>query len=77
METKIQSNKQLNQYLSKGVVNQDSLVGMKNIPDACIDLVLTDPLMVSPARASSPSQVGRLYLLAKPGATTSRTPGQT
>ncbi|PRF67833.1 hypothetical protein C6Q09_19350 [Burkholderia multivorans] len=25
------------------LTNQDSLIGMKNIPDACIDLVLTDP----------------------------------
>lgn len=33
----------LNQYLSQGVSNLDSLVGMKNLPDSCIDLVLTDP----------------------------------
>lgn len=44
METKIQSNKQLNQYLSKGVVNQDSLVGMKTFQMPALILELTDPL---------------------------------
>ncbi|MBU9391514.1 site-specific DNA-methyltransferase [Burkholderia multivorans] len=43
MDIKNVKTKHLNQYLSQGLVNQDSLVGMNNLPDSCIDLVLTDP----------------------------------
>ncbi|WP_261521728.1 DNA-methyltransferase [Burkholderia multivorans] len=30
-------------YLNQGLVHEDSLIGMKNLPDSSIDLVLTDP----------------------------------
>lgn len=43
MNAKNKQNDYLNQYLKQGVINQDSLVGMSNLPDSCIDLVLTDP----------------------------------
>ncbi|MBR8001848.1 MULTISPECIES: DNA-methyltransferase [Burkholderia] len=43
MDIKNIKTKYLDQYLSQGVSNLDSLVGMKNLPDSCIDLVLTDP----------------------------------
>ena len=34
------------------LINNDCLAGMKNLPDNSIDLVLTDPLMVSQTRIS-------------------------
>lgn len=43
MNAKNKQNDYFNQYLNQGVINQDSLVGMSNLPTASVDLVLTDP----------------------------------
>ena len=60
------------------LINNDCLAGMKNLPDNSIDLVLTDPLMVSQTRISVhgsglPRTAGRLSQHKKLGAMTSKT----